>query len=383
MRAFPRASRPVRLAYLRWPDDGTPAAGAFEGWPKTLKEFTMLDPCCGSGHFLVAGFHLLVPLRMHDEGLTAANAVDAVLRENLFGLELDPRCTQIAAFALALAAWKYPGADGQALGYRPLPPLNIACSGQGVVGTKEDWVKFANGDVAVPGGHGAALRPVPESPDARLADQPAHRDRAISSPSASTRLKRHARPRPEEDRGTQADPDRAAVGVAAQGIALAASLMAREFTLVATNVPYLARGKQGDELRDYIEEVHPAAKADLATAFVERCLEYCSKGGTTALVTPQNWLFLGSYKALREWMLRQVTWDVVAKLGPAAFEDMNWWAANTMLSVHTHTLPEDGHRFAGLDISNAGTVVKKGEALQTEQCQVLKRASNLRTRITE
>ena len=69
-----------------------------------------------------------------------------MLRENLFGLELDPRCTQIAAFALALAAWKYPGDDGQPLGYRPLPPLNIACSGQGVVGSKEDWVRFANGD---------------------------------------------------------------------------------------------------------------------------------------------------------------------------------------------------------------------------------------------
>ena len=85
-----------------------PAAGRFDGWPKSLKEFTMLDPCCGSGHFLVATFRLLMPLRMHDEGLSAKEACDAVLRENLFGLELDPRCTQIAAFALALAAWTYP-----------------------------------------------------------------------------------------------------------------------------------------------------------------------------------------------------------------------------------------------------------------------------------
>ena len=42
-------------------------------------------------------------------------------RDNLFGLELDPRCTQIAAFALALAAWTYRGEDGEPLGYRPLP----------------------------------------------------------------------------------------------------------------------------------------------------------------------------------------------------------------------------------------------------------------------
>ena len=65
--------------YLRWRDDGTPAAGTFEGWPRSLAEFTLLDPCCGSGHFLVAAFNLLVPLRMHDEGLTAREACDAVL----------------------------------------------------------------------------------------------------------------------------------------------------------------------------------------------------------------------------------------------------------------------------------------------------------------
>ena len=83
-------------------------------------------------------------------------------------------------------------------------------------------------------------------------------------------------------------------------------------------------------MRKYLADVHPAAKADLATAFVERCLEYCADGGSSALVTPQNWLFLGSYKGLREWMLRQVTWNMVAKLGPAAFADIwNSWAANT------------------------------------------------------
>ena len=58
---------------------------------------------------------------MHDENLTAEKACEAVLRDNLFGLELDPRCTQIAAFALALAAWKYPDAGG----YRPLPTLDL------------------------------------------------------------------------------------------------------------------------------------------------------------------------------------------------------------------------------------------------------------------
>jgi hypothetical protein len=124
---------PVAMEYLRLRDDGTPAAGTFPGWPDTARGLKVLDPCCGSGHFLVTAFDILVRLRMRDEGLSPREACDAVLRDNLFGLELDARCTQIAAFNLALAAWRFPDAGG----YRPLPPLHIACSGQAPKGKRE------------------------------------------------------------------------------------------------------------------------------------------------------------------------------------------------------------------------------------------------------
>jgi len=128
-----KASIPgVPLEYLRFvkQDDGawTPAAGTFEKWPEYLSELKTLDPCCGSGHFLVAAFLMLVPMRMELEGLSAREAVDAVLRENIHGLELDQRCVELAVFALAMTAWKYPDAGG----YRPLPALNLACSGLAV-----------------------------------------------------------------------------------------------------------------------------------------------------------------------------------------------------------------------------------------------------------
>ena len=55
---------PVNLDYFRTLEDGTPAAGKFEGWPDSLAGFKLLDPCCGSGHFLVAAFLMLVPMRM-------------------------------------------------------------------------------------------------------------------------------------------------------------------------------------------------------------------------------------------------------------------------------------------------------------------------------
>lgn len=101
----------VPLTYLRFvrQENGvwTPAAGAFDAWPTDLSLFKLLDPCCGSGHFLVAALLMLVPMRMEIEKLPQREAVHAVLRENLHGLELDQRCVELAAFALAFAAWTY------------------------------------------------------------------------------------------------------------------------------------------------------------------------------------------------------------------------------------------------------------------------------------
>src|SRR3546814_481375 len=74
----PGETCPVPLTYLRTLDDGTPAAGRFEGWPGDLKDFKLLDPCCGSGHFLVAAFLLLVTMRLKAEGLSAQDRKSVV-----------------------------------------------------------------------------------------------------------------------------------------------------------------------------------------------------------------------------------------------------------------------------------------------------------------
>ena len=135
----------VEWTYLRFvrdkADDGSqgpwrPAAGAFQGWPKAARDITVLDPCMGSGHFLVFALPILVAFRMAEEVLDETRAIEAVLRDNLFGLEIDPRCTQIAAFNLAFAAWRR-------IGFHPLPTVNLACSGLSIGVTKTAWLKLA------------------------------------------------------------------------------------------------------------------------------------------------------------------------------------------------------------------------------------------------
>ena len=115
-----------------------PAAGTFPDWPRAARDLRILDPCCGSGHFLVEAFELLVRLRMEEERLARAEAVRAALRDNIFGLEIDPRCTQIAAFNLALAAWRMVGEPIE------LPALNVACCGIAPEGSEAAWVRVAD-----------------------------------------------------------------------------------------------------------------------------------------------------------------------------------------------------------------------------------------------
>ena len=120
-----------QFEYLRVDEAGRPAAGSFASWPDRVVEVTVMDPCCGSGHFLVEAFSMLWQMRAEEEGLSPVDAQDAVLRQNLFGLELDPRCVQIAMFTVALAAWKR--------GWRKLPIPHIACSGIPVKAPVDEW----------------------------------------------------------------------------------------------------------------------------------------------------------------------------------------------------------------------------------------------------
>ena len=363
------------------------ASRAFDGWPDNLGELKILDPCCGSGHFLVATFSMLVPMRMAREGLTSSAAVDAVLQENLHGLELDPRCVELAAFALALAAWTYPGAGG----YRPLPELNLACSGLAPNASKERWLALAESAAATGGmpterdlfAVRESLLSVPlrnglktlydlfsQAPEFGSLIDPSSLEKDLFQSNFKSVRKLLAATLGQE-RTTDEQIERA---VAAQGMARVAELLAGRYHWVITNVPYLARGKQDEKLRTFCAKHYPASKNDLATVFVERCMELCTEAGTASLVLPQNWLFLTSYRKLREKLLKTKTWHLFARLGPGAFETISGEVVKAILLTLTRGHPAgrpvglSGETKApriiyGLDVSESRGVGEKAAQL--------------------
>ena len=354
----PDKACPVDLTYLRRTEDGGSAAGAFDGWPDNLSQFRLLDPCCGSGHFLVAAFLMLVPMRMALEGLDSAEAVDAVLRENIHGLELDQRCVAIAAFALALEAWRYPDAAG----FRTLPKLNLAWCGQRVAGKKEQWLALAEGDSRLEAGMAALYDTFRDAPTLGSLIDPA---RSVSEDMLTAGFE-ELRPLVEKAlREHAGEEEWEETAIAALGLAETTRLLGAHYHLVITNVPYLARGKQSDRLRKFAETCYPKAKNDLANVFLERCLEFSKENGAgvTQIVMPQNWLFLASYKAQREHLLKDARWDLLARLGEGGFDSAQAAGAFVILLTISRSRLNFDHLLHGIDASMSRTAFAKSELL--------------------
>lgn len=342
--------------YLRFVqgDDSAwaPAAGTFDGWPRSAKALKCLDPCMGSGHFVVAMFERVVALRIAEEGLDEAEAVAAVVGDNLFGLELDPRCTQIGAFNLALAAWRR-------VGHCALPALNVACSGLAPNAKRADWLKLAGGDDRLERGIARLYALFADAPvlGSLIDPRTSEGDLVLAAFQELQPVlgKALAQETPDDAKHEMA--------VTARGLAKAAEILASQFTLVATNVPYLGRGKQDDALKDYCERVHPEAKADLATCFVERCLSFCSNQGSVSLVTPQSWLFSERYKRLRSQLLFEHTFQLLAWLGSGAFETIGGEVVNVALALISSSASKDKDNVSCIDVSSCPAPKEKSAQL--------------------
>ncbi len=350
-----------------------PAAGTFEGWPRTPAELRVLDPCCGSGHFAVEGLELLVRLRMEEEDLVRDDAIRAVLADNLFGLEIDPRCTQIAAFNVALAAWKLAGRPME------LPPLHIACSGLAPNATKDEWLAMAE-EAAASGGmpvRRELLRTEYTLLSASLSgglstlhglfEQAPELGSLIDPCSVKADLfqANFAALQPllgavlQRERGSEEQAERA---VAAHGMALAAELLAGEYTLVITNVPYLKRGNQASSMRRWCGQHAAEAKACLSTTFLDRCIRFLEPGSTIAIVCPQQWLFLRSYQRFRTRILESETWNLLARLGHSAFTTISGQNVDVVLLALTRGKPpREGH---SLDAASAPDPQAKARLLR-------------------
>lgn len=329
------------LRFVRDGEEGAwrPAAGTFPGWPKEAMAITMLDPCCGSGHFLTEALAILAALRQAEECLSPADAVAAVLRDNLHGLEIDGRCVQIAAFAVALSAWRI----GE---WQTLPLPHIAWVGAPPPLPKREFVALAEGDAELEYALAALHDLFAKAPSLG----------SLLEPSAGDLFEAERMREIERllfrllEKASKAEPERAEGVIAARGMSDAADLLHKKYVMQATNVPFLGKGKQGDAILKHLDRFYANSKSDLATAIVERMLRLACDGGAVCAVSPLNWWTIGSYKPLRRSFLQNMVLSGMAALGDNSFQTPMYFM-NIGLSIFSKERPQEDAVMFCIDVT--------------------------------
>lgn len=335
-----------------------PVAGTFSGWPLDAKSITMLDPCCGSGHFLTEALAILSALRQAEENLGASEAVAGVLRDNLHGLEIDGRCVQIAAFAVALTAWRIGG-------WQALPLPHIAWVGAPPPLPKVEFVALADGDDELERALAALHDLFAQAPLLGSLLEPTGGD--LVDQVRIGRVERLLEPLLEKARS--AEPGQAEGVVAARGMADGAALLSKQYTIQATNVPFLARSQQAPELRKFLDRRFEEARNDLATAMISRMQVMSATGCSIAAVAPNSWMTQTTFSETRKYFARGFSLDVVSTLGSGAFGQISGEVVNVSLFSMTRSSKPQAD-FFGINSQTCRSIEEKVERLRNGPFEV-------------
>ncbi len=367
------------------PDD------AVEHAPDSVRELKILDPACGSGHFLVIAVELLFHLyreeawhrgeAMSPEGgvndatgpWSDRRIIETILEHNLHGIDIDPKAVQIAAAALMLKARQLcPEAEpatlnlvAPALSLASLPDDDPARLGLYQAVEAETGIPpelTARILTALAGAdHLGSLLKVDKAIDEAISEcseqlfsvAPTDPDQG----SLFTGFARRRRRRITAEQAKAAVLDRleqflahhtggADLGLRLRGEQLAAGVrfvrMVREgqYDLVIGNPPYQGTSKMADKV--YIEKHYPRGKADLYAAFLERGLELARMGGMSALLTMRNWMFIKQFSRLREWLLDSHDLRMLGDVDRGAFDEVPNELLAAAMSVFRRASPPSG-----------------------------------------
>ena len=228
------------------------------------QELTFFDPCMGSGHILVYAFDMLMEIYT-ECGYSTRDAASEIVRNNLFGLDIDPRAYQLAYFAIMMKARQY---DRRFL-TRGIEP-QVYCPKK-----DEDLIEFGS------------LVKVDE-----LGEKP-------QEPTELTLFNM-------DYEATLNDWN-------------FRRLLAQDYVVVCTNPPYL--NKYNANLKKFVNNNYKDYSGDLFSVFIYRNLLLCKPNGYCGFMSPFVWMFIKTYEKLREFIIRSRSITTLIQMEYSAFEE--------------------------------------------------------------
>jgi hypothetical protein len=297
-----------------------PDAGHSEPLVSDVSEIKLLDPACGSGHILVEGFDLLFAMYT-EEGYSKRGAVREILRQNLYGLDIDLRAVQLANFALLLkAAAKDPAILEEEITPRVYAmPEPYEFSGECVHTFLGDNIQYTENlreilALMLQAQNLGSIMQMGISPEMRICLQ--------------TRLTYW-----EKRRNTINNIFLKEELEYLFPYIRVILLLTTKYEAVAANPPYMGSGNMNGELKEYVNKNYFKGKSDLATVFMQFFKYITIDKGLYSFITPPSWMFLSTYEDLRKEIIEEASIDSLLHLSRGVF---------------------------GADFGSVSTVIKKG-----------------------
>lgn len=297
----PGSSLASKLTYLVTPKDGKIEAINERIAPEELK---VLDPCAGSGHFLSYAFDILIEI-YRECGWSDRDAAKSILENNLYGLDIDDRATQLACFAVAMKARKY---NRRILNGET--DLNIVAMQDSDFITDDFIHFFANKD--------ENLRK--DIQELRIVFNNAKEYGSIISVPKLNYAALYERidiiRRSFAEDIFQIEYKNIAAGLLLP-LVRQAEILSKKYDIVATNPPYM--NKYSARLKDYINQHFADYKGDLFSVFMFRNFAFCKENGYSGFMTPNVWMFIKSYEELRTYIIGYKSIAALTQMAKGAF----------------------------------------------------------------
>lgn len=348
-----------------------------EAAPVDPRDLKVLDPACGSGHFLLYAFDLLLEIYAEaweeglpgakgrpslreaypDEGVFQRELPHLIVDHNLYGVDIDPRCIQQAALSLWLRAHDAWNRQDTKRRDRPaLETLNLVCS-QSLPASSDLRAKLLAGleskalaDLVEEllkraGEMGLLFRPEKAFGETIAAVKKRYREEILERRTRGSLFAETAaghQPsfddiaglRTMEDvefweqaeeqmrtaltRLVEADPDpdyfrRALFAEDLRNGLRLLDLGRLRFDAVLMNPPF---GEPSEATKDALDAAYPNAGHDLYAMFYERALELLAPAGRVGAITSRSWLALPTLGDFRKEVLgRKGTVELAADFG--------------------------------------------------------------------
>lgn len=276
------------------------------------EDIKLIDPCMGSGHILVYAFDVFMKI-YESQGYSTRDIPKLILENNIYGLDIDNRASQLAYFAVLMKARQY---DRRIFG------RGISANIYSIRESNDfvyEHLKFFGSRMSGDSRKKAFLQV--ERLLQNFVDAKEYGSILIIDGYDWNLLREFVK---DVDLFGQMSLD--TIGLEhsktwLENLIDIGETMSQKYHVICTNPPYLGNSRFDAKLDKYVKDYYSEVKADLSMVMYKHAIDtLAQKNGFIAFITTSSWMFLSSFEKLRKYMQEKVSISSLVDFGTELFD---------------------------------------------------------------